>query len=209
MGLFDLLSGGVGALGKLSPAELKKLGARRLSELVADEVGRSRQRVQALEQTYPSAPQREIAQRLIDAKKNVATTVGGVSGVFGLISLPADLLIMSWLQLVLLVDIATLYKVNLKSESAREQLIDLFGFANGVGPLQRSGPRLLGTAAKAMLEKGGLKTLGRAVPFLAAPLTAYLNNAHIQKVGEHALRFYDGLDKAQKKRSAAPADAAS
>lgn len=205
MGLSELFDAAAEPLKRLNPADLKKLGTEKLSDLIEEEIGRSRKRVQELEQTYPSANTREIAQRLIDAKKNVATTVGGVSGVFGLVSLPADLLIMAWLQLVLLVDVATLYKVNLKSQSARDELLDLFGIANGIGPMQRSGPKLLGSLAGAVLQRGGLKTLGRAMPLVAAPLTAYLNNAHIQKVGEHALRFYDGLNKAhQKAKSRSP-----
>ena len=59
---------------------------------------------------------------------------GGVSGVFGLISLPADLVFMAWLQIILLVDVATLYKVNLKSARARRlkmALREVFAQARG------------------------------------------------------------------------------
>ena len=45
---------------------------------------------------------------------------GGISGVFGLVSIPADLVVMAWLQVILLVDIATLFKANLKTERARK-----------------------------------------------------------------------------------------
>jgi hypothetical protein len=50
-----------------------------------------------------------------------------------------------------------------------------------------------------MLEKGGLKTFGRAVPLIAAPISAYLNNRHIQEVGDEAMRHYAGFDKAHRK----------
>jgi uncharacterized protein (DUF697 family) len=185
---------------KLTPAELKKLANQRLSDVVLTSVARSRHRVTALTQRYPTADQRELAQRLIDAKKEIASMVGGVSGVFGLVSLPADLLIMSWLQIVLLVDIATLYRVNLKSPRARKELLDLFAYANGIGPLQRAGPKVVGKVAGRLLERSGLETFGRALPLVAAPLTAYLNNRHIQSVGDQALRYYHGFRRAHEKR---------
>ncbi|HLL52054.1 MAG TPA: EcsC family protein [Myxococcaceae bacterium] len=182
-----------------SPAELRKLANERLSDAVVQEVGRARTRVLELEQRYPSAGLREKAQRLVDSKKNAAGLVGGISGVFGLASVPADLMVMTWLQLSLLVDIATLYKVNLKNPRARADLLDLFGYANGIGPLERAGPKVVGKLAGVLLEKGGLKTIGRALPVVAAPLTAYLNNQHIQTVGDEAVRFYEGFAKAKEK----------
>ena len=185
---------------KLTPAELKKLANQRLSDVVLSSLARSRRRVSALIRRYPSAEQRELAQRLIDTKKEIASMVGGVSGVFGLVSLPADLLVMSWLQIGLLVDIATLHGVNLKSPRARRELLDLFAYANGLGPLQRAGPKVLGKVAGKLLERSGLTTFGRALPLVAAPVTAYLNNRHIQSVGDQALRYYHGFRRAHEKR---------
>ncbi|HKD41673.1 MAG TPA: EcsC family protein [Myxococcaceae bacterium] len=185
---------------KLTPAELKKLANQRLADVVLSSVARSRRRVSALIRRYPSAEQRELAQRLIDTKKEIASMVGGVSGVFGLVSLPADLLVMSWLQIGLLVDIATLHGVNLKSPRARRELLDLFAYANGLGPLQRAGPKVLGKVAGKLLERSGLTTFGRALPLVAAPVTAYLNNRHIQSVGDQALRYYHGFRRAHEKR---------
>ncbi len=184
---------------KLSPNHLKKLADEQLSELVLKELKRSRARVDELHQRYPSAGPRELAQRLIDGKKGLAGMIGGVSGVFGILSVPADLLVVAWLNIVLLVDIATLYKVNLKSEPSRRELLDLYGYATGIGPLTRAGPRLLGTVAARLLEKGGLATLGRAVPLVAAPVSAYLNSQHLQQVGDEAVRHYEGFGKAHEK----------
>ncbi|MBU8900262.1 hypothetical protein DRW03_24690 [Corallococcus sp. H22C18031201] len=199
MALYDSVTERLGFMKKLSPAELKKLASMRLSDLVQQEVARAKVRVANLEKRYPSAATRELAQRLIDEKKNLASMVGGISGVFGLVSLPADLLFMAYLQLVLLTDVATLYKANLKTERARGELLDLFGYANGLGPLHRTGPKVMGKLAAIMLERGGMATLGRAMPLVAAPITAYFNNQHIQMVGEQALRFYEGFDKAHAK----------
>lgn len=199
MGLRESFQNGVDAVRRFTPREVRKLAGRRLSDVVLREVGKARDRVADLEQRYPSAGVREKAQRLIDAKKGLASMIGGVSGVFGLASVPADLVVMVYLQLVLLVDIATLYKVNLKSEHARGELLDLFGYANGIGPMQRAGPKVIGKVAGLMLERGGLGLFGRALPLVAAPITAYLNNQHIQEVGDDAIRFYEGFDKARAK----------
>jgi hypothetical protein len=187
-------------LRKLSPASLKKLGSQRLGDIVQKEIPKARKRIHELEEKFPSAAPRELGQRLIDQKKSVAGMVGGVSGVFGVASLPADLLVMSWLQLVLLVDLATLYKVNLKSDGAKQELYDIFGYANGIGPVTRAGPKVLGKVAATVLRRGGLETIGRAMPLVAAPVTAYLNNQHIQAVGDEALRRYEGFDKTRKGR---------
>lgn len=208
MALFESFTGALSDLRKLTPAELKRLAGARLSDLVLQEMARARARVTEMEKRYPSAQPRELAQRLIDEKKSLAGMAGGISGVFGLISLPADLLIMSWLQLVLLVDVATLYKVNLKSAHNRGELLDLFGYVNGLGPLHRASPKVLGRVVGTMLERGGLHSLGRAVPLVAAPVTAYMNNHHIQKVGDQAVRFYEGFDKAHAKAKAKSAKSA-
>lgn len=188
---------------KLTPAELKKLADTKLTDLVEQEVPRARKRVLEIEQRYPSAGIRERAQRLIDEKKHIASMTGGIFGVFGLVGLPMDLTVMAWLQLTLLVDLATLYKVNLKGSRARSELLEFYGYTTGVGPIRRTGPRVLGKVAEVLLVKGGMQTIGRAMPLVAAPVTAYFNNQHIQKVGEHAVRFYEGFDKAHAKTRAA------
>ncbi|MCP3099754.1 EcsC family protein [Myxococcus sp. K15C18031901] len=202
MGIYDSVAERLAFIKKLTPAELKKLGSTRLSDIVLQETKRAKVRVAELEKRYPQAQARELAQRLVDEKKNLASMVGGVSGVFGLVALPADLLFMAYLQITLLTDVATLYKVNLKSERTRAEMLDLFGYANGLGPLQRSSPKVMGKLAELLLKKGGMHTLGRAMPLVAAPVTAYLNNQHIQRVGEQAVRFYEGFDKAHAKARA-------
>jgi uncharacterized protein (DUF697 family) len=199
MAFYDSFVSQLSAFKKLSPQEVKKLASSRLSDLVLQELSRSRVRVSELEKRFPSAGPKELAQHLIEGKKAMASMAGGISGVFGLISVPADMVFMTWLQIILLVDLATLYKVNLKSDRARGELLDLFGYANGLGSLRRSSPKVLGGLAAKVLAKGGLPTLGRAMPLVAAPITAYLNNQHIQSVGEQAVRFYEGFDKAHAK----------
>lgn len=202
MGFYDSVAERLAFMKMLTPGEMKKLGSAKLSDIVMAEVARARVRVAELEKRYPHSSPKELAQRLIDEKKNLAGMVGGVSGVFGLVAVPADLLFMAYLQIILLTDVATLYKANLKTERARGEMLDLFGYANGLGPLHRAGPKVLGKLAAMLLEKGGMHTLGRAMPLVAAPITAYFNNQHIQMVGEQAVRFYEGFDKAHAKAKA-------
>ncbi len=186
-------------LKQFSPSSIRGMADVRISDVVLKETARAKLKIDELSQRYPTAGPRELAQRMIDSKKAFAGMVGGVSGVFGIVSLPADLGLMVYLQLVLLVEVATLYKVNLKSERARQELLDVFGYANGIGPLQRASPKLVGKLATVLLTKGGLETIGRAMPLVAAPISAYLNNQHIQQVGEQAVRHYDGFSAAHAK----------
>ncbi len=178
------------SLSSLTPAQLRQLANQSLSGLVLGEIGRAKERVVDLERTYPSASRRELAQRLVDSKKVIASTSGAVSGLFGLVSVPLDLVFISYLQVSLLVDVATLYRVSLKSDRAQSDLLDLLGYANGTGPLLRASPKVLGRIAVALFQRGGLPALGRAVPVIAAPVTAWLNHQALARVGDEAVRFY-------------------
>lgn len=199
MGFFDPVLEQVKVLRQLTPRKLQKLGNTQLSELIEKEAVRARAKVDELQQRYPSAGPRELSQRLIDSKKNVASMVGGITGVFGAVTVPIDLVGMVYLQLSLLTEVATVFKLSLKSERERQELIDLLGYSNGIGPVQRSGPKVMGSLAALLLARGGLKGLSRAMPLVAAPISAYLNNQHIQQVGESAVRHYDGWVHAHEK----------
>jgi len=190
-------------LKKLRPASLKRLGSLRMEDVVSLEAKRARIRLKALRTRYPTAGPRELGQHVIESAKGLGSLSGSVSGVFGLISVPADLLVVAWLQIRMLADIATAYGVDLRFRRARSELLGVLGEANGVGPLQRSGPKVLGKVAAVLAEKGGFATLGRAMPLVAAPVTAWLNNHHLQMVGEAALRQYDGFERASAKTRAA------
>lgn len=190
-------------LRKLRPSELKKLSALRLEDVVTVEARRSKKRLAVLAKRQPHASPRELGWQSIESAKALASLSGSVSGVFGLVSVPADLVVMTWLQIRLLADIATAYDVNLRFGRARTELIAVLGEANGIGPMKRAGPKLLGKVAAVLAERGGFATLGRALPLVAAPITAWLNNQHIQTVGEAALRHYDGFERAAEKTRAA------
>ena len=201
MGLLD--SERLAFLKKLRPASLKRLASLRMEDVVGMEAKRARARVKVLRTRYPSAGPRELGQHVIESTKSLAALSGSVSGVFGLMSVPADLVVMAWLQIRMLSDLATAYGVDLRFRRARTELLDVLGEANGVGPLKRSGPKLLGKVAAVIAEKGGFVSIGRAMPLVAAPVTAWLNNHHVQMVGEAALRQYDGFARAAAKTRAA------
>lgn len=201
MGLLD--SERLAFLKKLSPASVKRLASLRMEDVVGLEAKRARARIKALKSRYPAAGPRELGQHVIESAKGLASLSGSVSGVFGLVSVPADLVVMAWLQIRMLADIATAYGVDLRFRRARTELLGVLGEANGVGPLQRSGPKLLGKMAAVLAERGGFASLGRAMPLVAAPVTAWLNNHHVQLVGEAALRQYDGFVRAAAKTRAA------
>jgi EcsC protein family len=181
----------------------------RLLRLYLDELGRARRRVDELRDKFPAATNAEMVQRLIASKKTWAGTGGAVSGLFGLFSLPADIALVTALQLSLIIEIAVLHRVNLKSERARQEVIDLLGYANGfdqLGVAARTGPKLVARVAQVLLARKGLVSLGRALPVLAAPISAHINNRDIQRAGEAALRYYGTMrNLAGRKRAASEA----
>ncbi|MBM4784150.1 MAG: hypothetical protein GQE15_41300 [Archangiaceae bacterium] len=183
----------------LSPSKLKSLANERLSDLIDKEAVRARTSLDDLQQRYPSAGPRELSQRYIDSRKQAASVLGGVTGVFGAVTVPVDLVGMVYLQLALLVEIGTVFKADFKNERGKKDVLDLFGYANGIGPIQRASPKVLGSLAAMVLTKTGLKALGRAMPLVAAPISAYLNNQHVQRVGDSAIRHYDGWVHAHEK----------
>ena len=165
----------------------------RLWRVYVDEIGRCRSRVDALREKYPSATVQELAQRLTDTKKTWASTGGAISGLFGLALVPADLMFVTALQLTLIMEIALVHKVNLKSERARDEVFEVLGYSNGADTVNlagRAGPKVLARVAEKILTKRGLASLGRAVPVVASPVVAWLNNRDLQRAGDAALRFY-------------------
>ena len=173
-----------------TPDQLKAMANAQLSNLIVAEVGRSRARIAELKRVYPSAPVSELAERLADAKKSIAGTSGAISGVFGVASVPVDLVLVAYLQLSVMIDVACLYGANLKTQKAQDELIDLLGYANGADPLVRASPRVLGQVAFMLLKTGGLKQFGRLLPVVASPVTAWLNNKAIVRACHEAIVFY-------------------
>jgi len=176
----------------------------RLWRVYVGEIARCRSRVEDVRERYPSALPPELAQRLTDTKKTWASTGGAISGLFGLALVPADLAFVTVLQLTLIMEIALVYKVNLKSTRARDEIFEVLGYSNGADTVNfagRAGPKLLARIAEKALTKRGLAQLGRAVPVVASPVVAYLNNRDLQRAGEAALRFYGTMRQLPSRRS--------
>ena len=160
---------------------------------------RARRRVKRLVKRSQNVKPQEMVRRAIDRTKRRATTLGGTTGMLGLAGVPADLIGMLYLQLELLVEIAACYEVDLCSEGARVELLALFASANGFGLIGRPGTIAIGKIATALLARGGFVRLSRAIPLVSAPISAALNNRHIQSVGEAAIRHYEGWQRAHEK----------
>ncbi len=181
---------------------ITEIARTRLDRLIVQEIEQARPRMKRLERRYPELPERELAQQLIDEKKAYAGTGGMVSGFFGLLALPADLLLVTFLQVRLIVEVGLLYRVNLKSDRGQSELLEVLGRGNGVGPLYRTGPTVFARLALRILQKKGLTSLGRAVPLVAAPISVWLNNRDIQRVGDEALRLWGSSRQLRAKRKA-------
>lgn len=153
----------------------------------------ARGHIGAIRRENPGATRRQLALLLVEHHKKLATSVGAATGVFGAVAIPGDLLAMTYFQLTLLADIATLHGVNLQSPRAREELLEVFGYANGISPLSRASPKVFGAVVGALLRKIGLRSLGKALPMVAIPVSAYLNHSHIESVGNDAIRHYSHL----------------
>jgi hypothetical protein len=176
----------------------------RLVRLYLGEIGRARRRVDELRGKYPSASTPELVQHLVSAKKSWAGTGGVLSGLFGWITLPADLAFVTALQLSLIMEVALLHRVNLKSERAREEVLEVLGYSNGADTMNlaaRSAPKLVARVAQKLLTRGGLSSLGRTVPVLASPISAHLNNRDIERAGAAALRFYGTIRQLPRRRA--------
>lgn len=182
---------------------LTDMAKERIGQLYLGEITRAKKRVDELRERYPSAQPSEMAQRLTDSKKMWASTGGAISGLFGLITVPADLAFVTALQVLLIMEIALVHKTNLKSDRAREEVLEVLGYSNGADTVNlagRAGPKILARVAEKILAKQGLAQLGRAVPVLASPLVAWLNNRDLQRAGEAAQRFYGSIQQLRSRR---------
>jgi hypothetical protein len=176
---------------------IREFAEDRFEDWLLSEVSRSRDRLRELKSKYPSAGTLELANRLIDAKKKWAATSGAVSGLFGLMSLPADLAVVAYLQMSLIVDVAVLCGRNVKSARARAELLEVFTAANSsIRVASRASPRATARVAERLLSAKGFRFFGRAFPVIAAPLTAALNNRDIEKAGHEAMRYFAVIPRA-------------
>lgn len=161
---------------------------RNLDDWLLAELGRARERLVELRRAHPDAGEADLAQRLIDGKKLQAARGGAVTGLFGLAAIPADAALLGYLQLTLAIELAVLYGVNLKAPGGRRELLELLGWEHGATTsLRLVVPALAARAGRELLRRSAWRAIGRTVPVLAAPLTAWVNHHEIQRLGDAAV----------------------
>lgn len=156
------------------------------------QVGRARLAVAELRHAHPSEDRGRLAQRLIDEKKQLATSAGAITGFFGWAAIPVDLAWITWLRFTLALELAVLHGINLKGRSGRAELLDLLGLRESdLASLARAVPLVAARLGSAWVRRLGWRAVGRAVPILAAPLAAWVNGRDIQRLGDEAIRRFD------------------
>ncbi len=188
------------AWGVPSARSFRDLAFRQVDEVILGEIERGGRRLRTLNETNPGIARREAVDLLIDRKMSFAGTGGLVSGVFGLAAVPLDLVMVSYLQISVAVDVALLYGVNLKSRAAQQEVLDIVARGNGVRPILRGGTPILARLAFGLLRRRGWPGVGRAVPLIAMPVCAWMNSRDIQRVGRIARLHYEGLAKLAARR---------
>lgn len=164
---------------------------KRWQGVVLDEIGRARRRVRALQKIHPSDSRIELARRLTRAKQMLATAGGALSGMFGFLTIPADVAFTTYLEVALIVDIAVLHGVNLKSPRAQREVLEVLDYAGANHAVLRALPKVAARLLGRFLDRG---LAARALPLVAAPVGAVLNRRALARVGETALRFYGTMN---------------
>ncbi len=176
-----------------SARSLRELAFRQVDQVILGEIERARPRLRAVREASPGASRAEMMEALVHRKRSYAGTGGLVSGIFGLVSVPLDLVMVTYLQISVVVDVALLHGVNLKSRSAQREVLEVVARGNGVSPFVRGSTPLLARVALGLLKRRGWPSLGRAMPLLAMPVCAWMNSRDIERVGLAAHRHYEGL----------------
>jgi len=169
----------------------------RIRDLIQQERQRARIHIQFIRQTEPAASRDRIARLIVDRWSTVAAVEGGLTGAFGLIGVPLNLLLVAYFQLALVVSVAEAYEVGLEGADGEDAILSVIGRAHGVEDVVRASPRVLGELAKAIAIRHGLGTLGRLVPLAASPISAKLNQRDMGRIGGEALRRFGGVIQVQ------------
>ncbi len=149
------------------------LGRERLYAVLGAEGLRSRARVAAVRARFPAAEARDVARHLVTRKRRLGALSSGVAGLLGALSIPPSLAWTAWLELSLVLDVATAYGVDVRRGTGAEEALALFSSLRGVSAVKREGPRLFGQ--------------------LGAPVSAWMAARHLQQVGEAAVRHFEGF----------------
>lgn len=168
----------------------KRLVRGRLSALIADERQRARFHLRLLRLAEPDASPDRLAHLFVDRWAAVAAVEGGLTGAVGLVGVPFNAVLFTYCQLAVTVGIAEIYGLELEGEPGEDAVLSVIGRAHGIEEVVRASPRVLGAVVRTLALRRGLPLLGRAVPFVAAPIGARLNRRDLARTGREALRRF-------------------
>lgn len=168
---------------------------------------------------HPDATERELAEMVRKRHAKLARMEGAAAGVPGslapvggaALSLLPDITALAWIQSRLVVHIAAVYGYDTTDPETAAELLVLLGFYNNTEAARvamaeagkRVATRLVNTYVKGatlqllkqMFRYVGIKFtrtgLLRAVPFVAIPISAGVNEAATRSLGKRAIEFYD------------------
>lgn len=168
----------------------ESLRQKTVKELITDEHRRAQRHIAQIRRQHPDVSKDRVAQILLDRFITAATVEGGITGAFGLMGVPLNTLFFTYGQVALIVSVAEAYGVVLTSEGGDEALWTLLGQAHGVEDVLRATPRVIGSLAKVLALRYGIGSLSRAIPLLAAPISARLNRRHMKHTGHLAMQRF-------------------
>lgn len=171
----------------------------RVLRWVMNERRRSRFYIEIIRRIEPEASRDRVAQLLAERWTQLARIEGGVTGAFGLVGIPLNLLLFSYAQFALIVAIAEVYGVTPEDSAGEEAILTTLREVQGFHQLVRTGPRIMAAIAKRLARHRGLAFMGRTVPLISAPLSAQLNASDMADVGRVAMRRFGKIVPIQSK----------
>lgn len=192
------------------PAHAPELLASRAVEQFADRAERD---VRLLRQRNPHATEHQLAVYFKRKYSRAARWEGAGTGTTGLLGLPADLVLLAWIQNRLVLSIAATYGHDMSDKNERAvELLMIQGVHNSrevarkavVSAAQKTLTKLILkhlrkqalVLVKQMFRVVGIKftrkaLLEKGVPLVAVPISAGVNEVSTRLLANQAIKFYD------------------
>lgn len=192
------------------PAHAPELLATRAVEQYAQRAERD---VRLLRERNPGVSERELAVYFKKKYSRAARWEGAGTGAAGIFGLPADLVLLAWLQNRLVLSIAAVYGHDMSDHKERAvELLVIQGVHNGREVARRGLERAAAKAARKLilrhLRKESLVVvkqlfrvvgitftrkalLEKGVPFISIPISSGVNYLSTRLLANQAIKFYD------------------
>lgn len=170
----------------------REAAEKRLRDLIRDERRRAQFHIDLIKRDVPYENDR-VAQIALARWVKVAQIEGGATGALGWIGVPLDAVLFTYFQLAMIVTVAEAYGAPLEGKEGEDAVLGVLGRAHGVEDVLRASPRVVGAIARAIAIKHGLGSLGKLVPFVAAPIAARINEKGMIRTGQEALRTFGNV----------------